>query len=253
MSIGVLDVIERLPRELAARLESDEFFSDIPVVVADEGNVEAAIKKRQAAITTKNGKIGVAVVVLQIVGDDEDDNVAFGPFSLRPAFQVVENRELNLGVNGTGKSARKIARRIALVIKPLRLSGMTTDFVLDKPGIEPVKIEGQANLIAYQVNFKTLEADSEQLEQVDMPRFAIVGETLTLVSGTAGVEIWYTVDDTYPDWNVANNEESTSKFYSDPIAIVEGMVVRACGYQAGKVASQVNRAVIEGEEIETAN
>jgi hypothetical protein len=250
MSIENLDVIERLPYELAARLEADAFFADIPVVVADEGNVKATLEKKQAVITSKGGKVGAAVIVLQVIGDDEFTNVAFGPLRLRPAFQVVENRELNLGPNGTGKSARKIARRVVTVIKPLRLSGMTTDFECDKPCIEPVSLKDDVakNLVAYQVNFACAEADTEGLEQASMPRFEVVGNQLVMTCATEGATIWFTTDDSYPAPQTDGADD-----YTSPIDLTEGMIVRACAYQDGKVASQVARVVVVGEEMETAN
>jgi hypothetical protein len=164
MSIKAIEVIDRLPNECAARLTADEFFSDIAIVVADEGNVLATMNRLQAALTTKTGKRGVAVIVLQVVGNDEMAEVKFGPLRLFQSFQVVENRELNLDANGTGKSARKVARRIVDVVKSLRLDGLTTDWVPDRPCIEPLNLKKElgASIVGYQVNFWTLEADTRR-------------------------------------------------------------------------------------------
>src|SRR5712672_1965290 len=96
MSLTVQDIIDRLPFELMNRIESDDYFSDVPVVVAEEGNVRLMVDAKQAAISTKLGtKRGVAVIVLQMVADDEHTNLQFGPMTLRPAIQVIENVELN--------------------------------------------------------------------------------------------------------------------------------------------------------------
>src|SRR5579859_5977585 len=118
--MNVTDILDRLPFELAARLESDPFFVDIPVVVAVKGNVAQEFQRKQAVIEEKSGKRGVCVVVLQIVADDIYEGLAAGPMKLKPAFQVIENVEMNNDDSGTGKSARKVARHI---IKNIKLAG----------------------------------------------------------------------------------------------------------------------------------
>lgn len=250
-TLKVVDVLDRLPGELAARLASDPYFADVPVILADKGNVRAEFERLQAVITDKGGKRGVAVIVLQIVADDELPEVAFGPMILRPAFHVVENVELNRDSKGTGKSARKVARAIVKVIKPMRLAGLVTELVVDKPGIEPVNLGELKSVIAYQVNFLCYEADTEEMSQVEMPAFAAVSDShIAITCGTVGARIFYTIDDTYP----APPDcipTSTAVEYGSPIEVpFTGFMLRACGYPpigGTAVASQVNRAWIEPE------
>jgi len=245
MSILALDVIDRLPFELAARLECDEFFSDIPVVVAEEGNVRATLERKQAVVTAKSGKRGVAVVVLQVIGDDPYAEVTFGPLALRPAFQVIENLDLNRDANGTGKSARRVARRIRDVIKSLALYGIATDFVPDRPCIEPVNFDesmGKA-VRGYQVNFVTYESDTEVSSQVAVPYFAEFPDAapkIQVLCATEAAEIWYSLDDSFP-----GPGREGSVLYGGPIEVpAGGMTIRAAGYKAGVIGSQVNRATI---------
>jgi hypothetical protein len=246
MSIGVLDVIERLPEELAARLEADEYFVDIPVVVAEEGDIQATIAKKTAIVQGKSGRRGVVVIVLPLVADDEYPNVAFGSMTLRPAFQVVENVSMNNDPAGTGKSARQVARRIRDVIKPLALLGLCTEMVPDKPCIEPLNLEGEIgrSTRAYQVNFMTYEADSEEVNQVAMPQPESGGgdtPSFAIACDTAGAEIYYTTDDSFPAAGRAG-----SSLYAAPVAIpAEGLTVRIAGYKSGWIASQVWRGRVE--------
>lgn len=248
MSIGVLDVIERLPFELQARLEADDYFSDIVVVVAEEGNVQAMVAAKQAVMTSKGGKTGAAVIVLQVVADDDLPEVAFGPMTLRPAFQVVENLELNRGTTGTGKSARRIARRLRDLVKPLALVGLTTEFVPGKPCIYPVALSKELGALvkAYQVDFHTWEADDEGVSMCERPEFSETEEDapeFQIACATAGAAIWFTTDDSYP-----RPSNPAARVYSSPVAIPDGGVtVRACAYLAGFVASQVARGTISVE------
>jgi hypothetical protein len=237
-----LDVINRLPFELAERLESDPYFADIVIVVAEEGNIAAQIDQKLAALTLKGGKRGMAVVVLPLVGDDEFPNVTFSPMTLRPAFMVAELLELNRDKKGTGKSARQVARQVVTVIKSCCLLGLTTEFVPEKPCIEPADLGEKfaATYKAYQVNFYTYEADNEENEQVATPQFAAAESDtpkLSITCATADAEIWFTLDDSYPrPGNVK------AAIYSGPIDIPDsGLLVRAGAYKTGCVGSQINR------------
>lgn len=243
--IQAIDVIDLLPFELQARLENDDYFADIPVVVAEEGNIKAELARKQAVMTTKSGKRGVAVIVLQVVADDDIPNLAFGPMTLMPAFQVVENLELNRDANGTGKSARKVSRRIRDVVKGFGAAGLVTDMKAGKPCIEPVPLVKELGELvkAYQVNFRCLEVPQQGLAQAQMPVCAAVaGPTpqFEITSPTDAARIYWTSDDSYP-----GPQNPGAKVYESPIAIPDGgITVRACAYAQGLVASRVQRQTI---------
>lgn len=250
--INAIDVIDRLPYELQAALECDPFFADIPVVVAEKGNIKLEMEKKAAVITKKGGKRGVAVIILQMVADDTYPELSFGAMRLNPAFQIIESVELNNDESGTGKSARKVARRIRDVIKPLRLVGLTTDFVAEQNCIEAITIADDMakKLVAYQVNFYTFENDSERISQVSMPQYSLVNGQLQLTSGTDGADIYYTTDDTFPG-SPDIIAGSTAKLFSGPIDVpAGGFTVRAAAFLEGYIASQVNRAAVFPDHIE---
>lgn len=246
--MNVLDAIDRIPMELQGRLEMDAYFADIPVVVAEEGNIALELERRQAVISEKMGRIGTAVLVLQMVADDSYAQLATGPMLLRVAFQVLENIELNRGPSGTGKTARQIARRVRDVIKPLALWGIATEMVPDKPCIEPVNLSELGPLVkAYQVNFTCYEA-GECEAVVGTPGVAQVeGQAqLTFTCGTEGAEVWYSVDDSYPGPGRAGSVLWDGGTIDIP---VEGLGVRAVGYKVGMIASQVARYAVAFETV----
>ena len=72
-------IVDRLPYELAARIEANAFFADITVAVAEEGNVAQMVEAKQAIVKTKVGKWGVAVIVLQVPEVEFRPNLQFGP------------------------------------------------------------------------------------------------------------------------------------------------------------------------------
>lgn len=253
--IKTSDVIEFLPLEFASWLECHSFFSNIPVVVLEVGNIATELAAKQSVMTIKNGKRGAAVVIPQLLADDLYPNLAFGPMKLRPAFFVYEVPELNHDANGTLKSARRIAREIVKVVKPLRLIGLATDMVPDSPAIEPLnipKVEGEKKFVGYQVNFTCEEADDEPLSQVATPLFEknpLDSTQLVMTCDTPGAQIWFTTDDTLPV-PTDKKPSSTATLYSTPVQVPEfGFTVRALAVKEGAVASSPNRAGVTLTEI----
>lgn len=83
--MNTYDIIDRLPFEFAARLRSDPFLLDVPVVVAEEGNINLEMARRQAITEEKHGKRGAAIIVLQLVADDLNPGLQLGPMKFYPA------------------------------------------------------------------------------------------------------------------------------------------------------------------------
>lgn len=245
MSVLVLDaqdVIEKVPYEWQARILSDTYFSDIPIVIADEGNVAATVAEQQAVVTSKTNKVGVAVIILQPIEDDEENNLQFGPMTIRGTAQVIENRELNLGPNGTKKSARKVARRIRDVMKSFAAPGLHTTIVIDKPGIEPIQPDKSMpqSTVMYHVNWSCMELLQSSPTQVQAPQIVSLGGTFQITCATAGAKIIYVTDDSYP-WS-GNRKAAT---YSNPGAIPQtGVTIRACAYLDPLIPSIVQRTTL---------
>lgn len=245
--MNVTQILDQLPFRLQARLQSDPFFANIPIVVAEKGNVAAEFQRQQAVITEACGKRGIAVIVLQIIADDIYDGLPAGPMKLKPAFQIVENVELNNDASGTGLSVRMVARQIVLNLKLAAFGGMVQNLKCAKPCIEPVDIkELGERCVSEQVNFECQEASPQQINYCQAPACAQVPSTLTvaITTGTAGAAIWYTTDDSYP--YPGGNQQfpgSTAQLYSAPIALQLNVpqIINACVYLPGYIASSVLR------------
>jgi hypothetical protein len=244
--MNTIDILDRLPFELAARLESDPFFFDIPVVVAEKGNLAREYQKRQAVVTDKTGKRGVCVVVLQIVADDNYPGIPGGPMMLKPAFQVVENPELNNDESGTKKSVRKVSRQIVKNMKLAGFRGIVQNLKCGKPAIEPVDIkELGESCVAEQVNFEAEEFSDEPVLFCLPPVCTQVpGQPqIILTTATPGAAIWFTTDDSYPYPGDANQfPQSRSTLYAGPIAIdPNNFIIRAGTSLAGYIDSSIER------------
>jgi hypothetical protein len=245
------DIIDRLPYEIAARIASDPFFVDIPVIVAEAGNVALEMERRQAVTEEKSGKRGAAVIVLQLVADDPNPNLQLGPMKFYPAIQVIEQVEMNNDDCGTKKSHRKIARRIRDTLKTTGFVGLIADLRPGKPCIEPTDLsEIGALLKGSQVNFECLEIPQEQITVVQPPTYSSdANGKLLIACATVGAEIWFTTDDSYPYPGDADSfPGSTSQPYTGPVTMTSPQtIVRACAYlptSTDAIASWVNRQTI---------
>ena len=246
----VTDILDRLPFELAARLESDPFFADIPVVVAVKGNLSQEYLQQQSVITEKSGKRGACVIVLQIAADDIYEGLPGGPMKLKPAFQVVENVELNNDDDGTKKSARKIARHIIKNVKLAGFRGLVQALKCAKPAIEPVDLKDMGEqFVAEQVNFECQEFSDEPFNYCLPPVLTAgpAGNQVSLASNTPGADLWYTTDDSFPyPGDKTRFPGSTSQLYAAPLTVVPGqpVVIRACAFLTGYIASSVERFTV---------
>lgn len=250
--MNIDQIIDRLPFELAARLESDPFFNDIPIVVFEAGNLASEIAKKQGLISVKSGKRGVTVIVPQLYAEDEFPGVPGGPMKLRPSFLVLENVELNHDEEGTKKSHRKIARHIIRVMKIIGgFQGIVQGLQCDTPAIEPFVVKDQDSIKASQVNFVCQEFSDQQELWCLPPVITAVANSnppqVTLASATLGCTLWYTTDDTFPyPGDATQFHGSTSLQYTGPLTLPGSGVtlIRACAYRAGYTASSIIRQSI---------
>lgn len=242
-------IIDRLPYELQSILLSDEYLSGIPVIVADDENITAEMQRKTAVVTESKGKRGLAIIVLQLVADDDYSEVPFGAMTFKPAIQVVENVELNNDEFGFKISGRQVCRRIRDVIKSTGLTGLVSDIYPDTPCFHPVPLGNDfAGMRAYQVNFICDEEDFQGPTQAACPLFESddtgANPVVKITCSTSNVSIYYTLDDSVPvpDGTVEN---STSVLYTEPIVIpAGGLLLRARAYAPGMIASRINRGSV---------
>jgi hypothetical protein len=235
-----LDVFERLPWELQACLEGDDFFSDIPVLVYEEENVRMAIERLQAVQTLKGGKRGAAVIILPMLADDLKPNLRFGPMTLYPSFQTLENVELNRQATGTGKSSRRIARRCRDTVKQYQLPGLVVDLRPETPCISALNLKQELGdgVKSHLVRFTCLEAPFQGPAFVKEVAGTINAGLITLSCPTAGAAIWVTADGSSPlPTNV--RKTSTAKLYTAPFAAAAGQLTRARAFVPGAIPSGV--------------
>ena len=165
----------------------------------------------------------------------------------------MENVELNNDDSGTGKSARKVARRIRDAIKSQNFIGLVSNMCTGKPCIEPVELKDLGEgIVAYQVNFECMEVGLEPITAVQMPAIAVSQSQpqFLLSSGTPGAVIWYTLDDSFPfdgDNTIYPGSTSQQFIAGTPVMIpTGGCTLRARAYLDGdtNISSGINRSFL---------
>ena len=232
-------VMTDLVTDIVARLDADSYFANITVIPYKRLDVLAEIKKARSVVTSKAGKVGVAVIVLPGVATDEFPNVQTPVNTITQTIQVVETPELNFGPSGTLKDGLSVARRIESVLKHYTPVGLVSGLIPDDPAISQIQID--MNAVAHLVSFITREADSTAELRLARPSISpgssAAPQTITLACATAGASIYYTLDGSHP-WSGT----AAAVLYSAPFLVSTPKTLRACAFKSGSIASDVNRA-----------
>lgn len=237
----MIDLPQLLQRDIEARLNASANFADVAIVRVEPGDQAQTVLQKLAATTSKSGKLGLAVLVLQI--EDSADHfveIPDGPLDYLIALQVVEQPELNRQANGTKKPGRIIAREVHRVLKHFTPVGFTHNFIPDEPAIEQV-VYKDSNLRVWQVNFTAREADTECRQKT--PRVRMIpprgaAASVQLFCDAAAAVIYYTLDGTYP-WS----GNSTATLYTAPITLPSGATtLRAGAHVTDQIDSDISEA-----------
>jgi hypothetical protein len=228
-----------LQTDLAARLEADDFFADIPVLTERKADVGSGIGKALGTLAGKGSRAGVCVILMSPVASAEIPNLPGPVLDIELAARVLENVLINTGANGTGKPALTVARRVARLLHHYRAEGLSQIVIADKPTIVPV--EDPVAPLAYEIRFRSREGDLEPFAKVAMPAIApnsgAPPQTVTLTCATAGAAIHYTLDGSHP---AATNPAAA--LYTAPVLVQNPCTLRAGASKTACVASDTARA-----------
>lgn len=227
-----LDLIQQ---ELKARLEADEYFSDITVIDYRQKELASELDKLLGGVTAKAGKSGLFVYLSGYFADVESPD-APGPFFRGIGFNalVIEVPLFNsIESTGTGKPALECAIRVAQVLHHARAIGIHETILCDKGAIRQAEAPDE-NSIAYTVPV-TVPAQIDPVPRVALPALTADGATplsVTITCSTSGAAIYYTTDESYP-WS--GNDQAT--LYTGPIALATAATLRAVAFKTGMLAS----------------
>lgn len=226
-----------LQHDNAEALRADEVLSALAILDEEKGDLLSAVQTAMGEIQASSGKFGACVIVLSPVCDDANPDTPGGPLDAKVAARVLCDPVVNNDPNiGTGIKALTICRRIHRVWKHRVSAGLCQAMVPDRPCIVPVG--DPLAPVAYEVRFTTTEADAGTWSKVASPVIVVAGGFATVTCATAGAAVYVTTDGSFP-----RSGNGTAVLYAAPVAVTAGQVVRAAGYKAGSVGSNVARTV----------
>lgn len=232
-------ILSELQADIAARLSADEVCGRVRIVTERKADVVGEITTAIASANAKGGVKGLALVVLQIVGDDSAPEYPVPVLELRPAVRVLENPAMNTAKD---LDALTLAYRVALLFKLWNCEGKTSPFSPDAPNI--VGVEDPIAPLAYDVRWVTFQRNVQNNRKVATPVITpdsgASPQTAAIVCATPGAAIWYTMDDRYPVPGAAGSTK-----YTEPVEVPAALNLRAVAYLPDFIASDAAEATYD--------
>jgi hypothetical protein len=220
-------ILDDLQADAFARLESEDFFSDIVILEQRRGVLASEVETALTTLNQQSGKKIGACVIVQMAEIESGggqgrrpDNAAI----LR--IEVVTLPLINDSTDGTQKQAARIALNVRDSLH-LYFSGLTRTTLHEAPRpITPVE-EPEEGEVSYIV---TMHADfsTGRRQKVATPSGSAADGELTLACATEDATIYVTTDGSYP--GPANE---SAEIYTTPITLTEGLVIRAGAVKSG--------------------
>jgi hypothetical protein len=216
----------RLQSDLYEALLSEPLLSTINVVLYRKLRLESVINLDAIYLTPRNGKAGCGILVEMPSLRVLHPGVSGPPGSLEISCAILEEPNLNFAVPaGSFQSAESVSR---LVLDSSHLWSDAGIGVMSasREAIQPVEDFGPG-LVAYRVRW-ALQETKTQIPRAAAPAASVDPDTqlLTVSCGTAGAQICYTLDHSFP-----GPGNPLALFYAAPVpAPPAGTLLRAAAY-----------------------
>lgn len=239
----IQDLIQELQDDVWGVLSSDGGFCHVPVFRARsplekdadgepvpgrsmviEDDIDAAL----AGMKPKNGKGGIAAIVLLPDVRPESQNSVGPSMRLIQKVRIIEDRMMNESRRGTGISASRLALHTVQLLNRRLLRGETLLIPDAQRMIEEVSLPG--DIMATEVNMECAQAvDPAGKAQLSKP--VSVDGRIVLSSSTPGADIYFTLDGSWP-------LPETARRYDEPFALPVGThILRAVALAEGMTPS----------------
>lgn len=199
-------------------------------ILGQSDQIEEMVKNALAGTEKKNGKAGLAVVVLLPDVEGESVNSAAPAMRLIAKVRVIENRMTNEGAGGTGIPASKLSLHVLQVLNRRSFRGRNALYPDLKRMISEIPLPNDER--CHEVTM-IQNVMPESLAKVATPTVAQAAGQITLACTTAGAAIYYTLDGSYP-----GSSGLSGQLYTTPISLDPGMhSMRVAAQKAGMQAS----------------
>lgn len=185
------------------------------------------INKALAGLTLRNGKCGVAIIVMLPVCTVGSPNVPGPEIQIEIATRVIEMPSKNMGLAiGTGSSAEEIAMTVLKLLHQW-MPGKGAVLTANGQAIRPAE-EGDGK-VAYDV-IVSRNAANDPVRRAVAPAISNSSGTITLT--VAAGSAYYTTDGSYPS--------TSDTLYSAPFVPAAESLVRAICYRTGFQPSNIS-------------
>ena len=257
-----MDILQRLQLDIAALLSTAvagtrlAVYEHVPVFVVRprvnaEGEPEDAIMIQTrinqvlAGLESKNGKSGLAVIVMMPdAGVPAELEKADGVFlQIEPVVRIVENPLINCSPDGVGMPAEELALLTLSALHGWEPGRTQTPLRgRDKAALVPVDIKDKPSQVAWDVNLTTryymdrsMAASAPSITRTGSPPDVEV----TLASPDEGATIFYTLDGSFP-----SEGNAAALPYGAPISVATPCLVRAVAYLPDCLPSSISEGDI---------
>lgn len=242
--------INQLQTDLHARIASDPYFSDIIVVLNDEGVSAADLENTFKFVTEKAGKKGAAVVVDEIIRDVPNPDPMGPQFRLTLPVGIYVHPTINFGTGGTNKRIEDITDELMSLVHGWKLHNYVGQVRAAETAVTPVLTAGEMKV--REIQFQTLLNFAKPV-RVATPVITGNGSACSIYCNTAGAVIYYTLDGSAP-WSgnpsaeiygyalqtesgiIITTEEGNELTVANPLTGVEE--IRAAAYLADSTTTQ---------------
>ena len=232
-------LVLQVQEDCYGRVLAHGYFNYAAVILERRAYTEQEIHKLLGTIKGRAGKVGLAILVQRpVFFPGADDSSRRG--QLVQAFTVLEHPTLNAGDLGTGITAEEAAIELFNLLDHFNVTA-ANQVLSGFPGGAVVPDDSFTGLNAWEVRFQLFTSPGRDnacgLPLID-PDSGSGAELVTLSTATAGAEIYYTLDGSYP-------RAGNGTLYAAPFAPGAGVTVRAVAYKAGLLPSGVAQATFD--------
>lgn len=231
------DPIELDQEDFYARLLAHPTFFDVKILLQRKGVTDNDVQTALDVFNDRGaGKLGSCIIVLMPSLEPESPNAPGPLYKIVQTVQVIEMPLVSQGDTGSGLSAEVMAGHVRRLFQHFANGfGGTYTFA----GMEPVLLEGK---IAYGVKFERKAGDAG-VARCATPIITASAETapanITIASGTAGADVYYTTDGSYPSSSNTAALLYNGVFQASGPSTAETVLVRAAAEKPGLLQSNV--------------
>lgn len=239
------DYIQELHDDIFGALSADAGLYYVPVyqsrtplqrdgdgnpIVGQSAQIEEQIKSALAGLEKKNGKAGLAVVVMLPDVEGESVNSAAPAMKLIAKVRIIENRMTNEGAEGTGVTSSKLSTHVLQVLNRRSFRGRNALYPDLKRMINEAPLPNDER--CHEVTL-IQTVSPEMLGKVTAPTISEDGGQIALACVTAGASIYYTLDGSFP-----GSGNASAILYEAPFSLEPGThSMRLAAQKAGMQAS----------------